>query len=112
MQLRVLRLSFLQDGDVGIGVFPKGEEVFVGGERPDAGGSRTRPLAEETVFKFRRLGSRIEEEICTRRTANVTLGNTASPHARRAEDTSTAPLSAEKSSWQIDESRKTVHGSA
>jgi hypothetical protein len=28
----------LQDGDVGVGVFPEGEEIFVGGERPDASG--------------------------------------------------------------------------
>jgi hypothetical protein len=28
LQLRVLRLGFLQDGDVGIGVFPETEEVF------------------------------------------------------------------------------------
>jgi len=37
LQLRVLRLGFLQDGDVGVGVFPEGEEIFVGGERPNAG---------------------------------------------------------------------------
>src|SRR5437588_12145817 len=30
LQLRVLRLGFFQDGDVGVGVFPKGEEVLVG----------------------------------------------------------------------------------
>src|SRR2546426_8097134 len=29
LQLRVLRLGFLQHGDVGIGVFPEGEEVLV-----------------------------------------------------------------------------------
>ena len=29
LQLRVLRLGFLQDGDVGVGVFPEGEEVLV-----------------------------------------------------------------------------------
>ena len=28
LQLRVLRLGFLQDGDVGIGVFPEREEVW------------------------------------------------------------------------------------
>jgi hypothetical protein len=28
---RVLRLRLLQDGDVGIGVFPEGEEVLVSG---------------------------------------------------------------------------------
>ena len=33
LQLRVLRLGFLQDGDVGVGVFLEGEEIFVGGFR-------------------------------------------------------------------------------
>jgi|SRR5437588_12688645 len=37
LHLRVLRLSFLKDGDVGVGVFPEREEILVGGERPDAG---------------------------------------------------------------------------
>ena len=37
LQLRVLRFGFFEDGDVGVGVFPEGEEIFVGGERPDAG---------------------------------------------------------------------------
>ena len=31
LQLGVLRLGFFQDGDVGIGVFPECEEVFLGG---------------------------------------------------------------------------------
>jgi hypothetical protein len=31
LQLRVLRFSFFQDWNVGVGVFPEGEEVFVGG---------------------------------------------------------------------------------
>ncbi len=44
LQLRVLRLGFLQDGDVGVGVFPEREEILVGGERPDAGGVGIRPL--------------------------------------------------------------------
>ena len=44
LQLRVLRLGFFQDGDVGVGVFPEGEEIFVGGERPDAGGIGIRSL--------------------------------------------------------------------
>jgi hypothetical protein len=30
LQRRVLRLGFLQDGDVGVGVFPEGEEILVG----------------------------------------------------------------------------------
>jgi hypothetical protein len=38
LELRVLGLGLLQDGDVGVGVFPECEEIFVGGERPDAGG--------------------------------------------------------------------------
>ena len=37
LQLRPLRFGFLQDGDVGVGVFPEGEEIFVDGERPEAG---------------------------------------------------------------------------
>jgi hypothetical protein len=36
LQLRVLRFGFLQDGDVGVDVFPEGEEVLVGGDRTDA----------------------------------------------------------------------------
>ena len=31
LQLRELRLGFLQDGDVGIGVFPEREEILIGG---------------------------------------------------------------------------------
>ena len=34
----VFSLCFFQDGDIGIGVFPEGEEIFVGGERAHAGG--------------------------------------------------------------------------
>ena len=34
LQLRVLRLGLLQDGDVGVSVFPEREDIFVGGERP------------------------------------------------------------------------------
>ena len=34
----------LSDGDVGVGVFPEGEEILVGGERPDAGGIGIRTL--------------------------------------------------------------------
>jgi hypothetical protein len=29
LQLRVLRFGFLQDGDVGVGVFPEGEEILI-----------------------------------------------------------------------------------
>ena len=31
LQLCVLRLGFLQDGDVGVGVFPEREEILIGG---------------------------------------------------------------------------------
>jgi hypothetical protein len=34
LQLRVLRFGFLQDGDVGIGVFPEREEILIGGTAP------------------------------------------------------------------------------
>jgi hypothetical protein len=34
LQLRVLRLGLLQDGDVGVGIFPEGKKVLVGSERP------------------------------------------------------------------------------
>jgi hypothetical protein len=52
LQLRVLRFGFLQDGDVGVGVFPECEEIFVGGERPDAGvlRARARGLGSETTI--------------------------------------------------------------
>jgi hypothetical protein len=33
LQLRVLCSGLLQDGDVGVGVFPEGEEIFVGSLR-------------------------------------------------------------------------------
>jgi hypothetical protein len=32
------RLRHFKEWDVGVGVFPEREEIFVGGERPDAGG--------------------------------------------------------------------------
>jgi hypothetical protein len=38
LQLRVLRLGFLEDRNIGVGVFPEGEEIFVSGKCPDAGG--------------------------------------------------------------------------
>jgi len=37
-QLGVLRFCGDEDGDVGIGVFPQREEIFVGGECANAGG--------------------------------------------------------------------------
>ncbi|MGA7967688.1 MAG: hypothetical protein WB983_03580, partial [Terriglobales bacterium] len=38
LQLLVLGLGLLQDGNVGVSVSPQGEEVFLGGKRPDTGG--------------------------------------------------------------------------
>jgi hypothetical protein len=38
LQLGVLGFGLLEDGDVGVGIFPEGEEVFVGREGADAGG--------------------------------------------------------------------------
>ena len=38
LKFRVLGFRLLQDGNVGVGVFPEGEEVLVGSERPYAGG--------------------------------------------------------------------------
>jgi hypothetical protein len=43
-QLRVFRLRSLQDRDVGVSIFPEGQEVFVGGESPDAGGVGLRSM--------------------------------------------------------------------
>jgi hypothetical protein len=34
LQLRILGFGLLQDGEVGVGVFPEREEVFVGDGRP------------------------------------------------------------------------------
>ena len=36
LQLRVFRLGGSENGNVGVGVFPQSEEIFVGGERSDA----------------------------------------------------------------------------
>src|ERR1035438_8316507 len=44
LQLCVFRLGLLQYGNVGVGVFPEREEIFVGGECPDAGSIGTRSL--------------------------------------------------------------------
>jgi hypothetical protein len=44
LQLCVLSFGLLEDGDVGVGVFPEREEAFVSGERPNAGGVGIRAL--------------------------------------------------------------------
>jgi hypothetical protein len=38
LRLRVFGFGLLQDGDVGVGVFPECEKIFVGGQRADAAG--------------------------------------------------------------------------
>jgi hypothetical protein len=51
LQSRVLRMGLLQDRNLRVGVLPEGEEIFVGGERPDAGGIGVRsPDAPEAKF--------------------------------------------------------------
>jgi len=42
LQVRVLRFGFFQDGNIRVGVFPKG--IFAAQERPDKGGVGIRPL--------------------------------------------------------------------
>src|ERR1700722_1973307 len=44
LQLGVFGFGFLEDRDVGVGVFPEREKIFVGGERADAGGIGIRAL--------------------------------------------------------------------
>ena len=44
LQRRILGFCLFQDGDVGIGIFPEGQKVFVGGERAYAGGIGIRAL--------------------------------------------------------------------
>ena len=55
LQLRVLRLGFLQDGNVVVGVFPEDEEVLVGTLRfgSVAGEDRPRDCFPVRVFSFR-----------------------------------------------------------
>jgi hypothetical protein len=44
LQPGVFRFSLLEDRDVRVSVFPEGEKIFVGSERPDAGGVGIRSL--------------------------------------------------------------------
>ena len=52
MQLRVLGLGFFQDGDVGVGVFPQREKIFVGGKGANAGDIGIRALRR---FRLQRV---------------------------------------------------------
>ena len=54
LQVRILRPGLLQDRDVRIGVFPKREKVFVGGECADAGSIGIGPLRRSADRQFRR----------------------------------------------------------
>ena len=44
LQLLVLGFGLLEDGNVGVGVFPEGEEILVSCKRPYAGGIGIRAL--------------------------------------------------------------------
>src|ERR1700722_7491940 len=44
LQLLELSFSLFQDGNVWVGVFPERQEIFVGGQRSDAGGISIRSL--------------------------------------------------------------------
>src|SRR5215469_4606492 len=55
LQLRVLDFGLLVDGDVGVGVFPEGEEILVSGERSDSGGVGIGPLRSS---RLQRIGTR------------------------------------------------------
>src|SRR5438552_234520 len=59
LQLPVLGFGLLKDGDVGVGIFPEREEIFVSGECADAGGIGIRSLRwrRPSSLGFRHLGS-------------------------------------------------------
>ena len=48
-------LACFRIGNVGIGVFPEGEETFVGGEGPDAGGVGIGSLFTPRPTRFKRF---------------------------------------------------------
>src|ERR1019366_8952862 len=54
LQLRVFGFGLFVDGNLGVGVFPEREKVFVGGERPDAGGIGIRSLHSS---RLQRIGT-------------------------------------------------------
>jgi len=61
LQPRILRFGFLQDGNVGIGVFPQCEKIFVRGERPHAGGIGIRFLRGSRLQSVRTSHSRMRQ---------------------------------------------------
>ena len=58
LQFCILRLGFLQRGDVRVGVFPECEEVFVRGESPNA---RRICVGARRVFRLQRIRTRHAE---------------------------------------------------
>ena len=54
LELRVLGFRLLQDGDISVGIFPKLEEILVGGKRPEAGGINIR---SPCGFQFQSIGA-------------------------------------------------------
>jgi hypothetical protein len=64
LQPRVLVLGLPQDGDVGIGVFPEGEEISISGKRPDAGGIGISALRSSRLQRVRSCHSKMRQ--CTR----------------------------------------------
>jgi hypothetical protein len=64
MKLRILRLGRDEDGNVGVGVLPEGEEIFVGGERPDAGGISIRSLRADWFTSRKPRGSDLGDRTC------------------------------------------------
>src|ERR1022692_2986859 len=61
LQLRVLCLGFFQDGDVGVGVFPEGEKIFVGGEGADASGIGIRSVRSSCLHSVRTSHSQMRQ---------------------------------------------------
>jgi hypothetical protein len=57
LQILVLGFGLLQDGNAGVGVFPEGEEIFVGGERPGSAGAdriSIRCISDESLPHYRK----------------------------------------------------------
>ncbi len=64
MQLCVFGFGLLQDGDVGVGVFPEREEIFVGGKGSDASGIGIRALRGSRLQSIRPCHSQMRQRSC------------------------------------------------
>ncbi len=64
LQPCVLGLGFFQDGDVGVGVFPEGEEVFVSGESTDLGGIGICTLGRSCLQSIRPRQAQTRQRSC------------------------------------------------